>query len=222
MPPKKSKKDEPCYTRTNKGGGKYVTCEGEQKRNKKFAKEISSLGKTSDKLQAAKKAKAKAPVKAKAKAPVKATEKQKELMRKRREAAKAKKAKAAKPKPKVDKDLLQKVLPIMADVGKSKGKSDSGQIKDRARWAKQDEAIKKRGIVVGAEIYLGQKVAKQFGKLTIDDTSSWVTFNRKGGDGYEDLGSIDFKDVKVNAKGVVLGKVGKVYNGGSSWSEAGF
>ena len=31
MPPKKSKKDEPCYTRTNKGGKQYVTCEGAQK-----------------------------------------------------------------------------------------------------------------------------------------------------------------------------------------------
>jgi hypothetical protein len=27
----KSKKDEPCYTRTNKAGGTYVTCEGSQK-----------------------------------------------------------------------------------------------------------------------------------------------------------------------------------------------
>jgi len=51
----KSKKDEPCYTRTSKSGKKYITCEGEQKRNKKLAKEISSLGKTSDKLEAKKK-----------------------------------------------------------------------------------------------------------------------------------------------------------------------
>jgi hypothetical protein len=41
--PKKSKKDEPCYTRTNKAGQKYTTCEGEQKRNKKLAKEIKTL-----------------------------------------------------------------------------------------------------------------------------------------------------------------------------------
>jgi len=41
--PKKSKKDEPCYTRTNKAGKKYTTCEGEQKRNKKVAKEIKTL-----------------------------------------------------------------------------------------------------------------------------------------------------------------------------------
>ena len=183
MPPKKSKKDEPCYTKTNKGGGKYVTCEGEQKRNKKLAKEIKTL--TADTPKA--KAKPKAPVKAKAKAPVKATEKQKELMRKRREAAKAKKVKKVesvdeaykrhlkefsqskytvsklkemidnikgrdkddyrihqgmensdkgavkaineilkksdKPKPKIDKDLLQGIMSIMAEVGKEKGKS---------------------------------------------------------------------------------------------------
>jgi hypothetical protein len=43
MPPKKSKKDEPCYTRTNKAGKKYVTCEGEQKRNVKLQREISKL-----------------------------------------------------------------------------------------------------------------------------------------------------------------------------------
>ena len=48
MPPKKSKdykskKDEPCYTRTNKAGQKYVTCEGEQKRNVKLQREISKL-----------------------------------------------------------------------------------------------------------------------------------------------------------------------------------
>tara|TARA_R110000764_G_scaffold90120_2_gene172261 strand:- start:3220 stop:3903 length:684 start_codon:yes stop_codon:yes gene_type:complete len=97
MPPKKSKKDEPCYTKTSKAGKQYVTCEGEQKR--------------------------KAKAKAKPKAPEKATEKQKELMRKRREAAKAKKAKAAKPKPKVDKELLQGIMSIMAEVGKEKGKS---------------------------------------------------------------------------------------------------
>jgi len=41
--PKKSKKDEPCYTRTSKSGKKYITCEGEQKRNKKLAKEIKTL-----------------------------------------------------------------------------------------------------------------------------------------------------------------------------------
>ena len=48
MPPKKSKdykskKDEPCYTRTNKAGQKYTTCEGEQKRNVKLQREISKL-----------------------------------------------------------------------------------------------------------------------------------------------------------------------------------
>lgn len=41
--PKKSKKDEPCYTRTSKSGKKYVTCEGEQKRNRKLQREISKL-----------------------------------------------------------------------------------------------------------------------------------------------------------------------------------
>lgn len=39
----KSKKDEPCYTRTSKSGKKYVTCEGEQKRNVKLQREISKL-----------------------------------------------------------------------------------------------------------------------------------------------------------------------------------
>tara|TARA_R110000787_G_scaffold92777_3_gene194928 strand:+ start:879 stop:1211 length:333 start_codon:yes stop_codon:yes gene_type:complete len=43
MPPKKSKKDEPCYTRTSKAGKTYVTCEGEQKRNVKLQREISGL-----------------------------------------------------------------------------------------------------------------------------------------------------------------------------------
>ena len=39
----KSKKDEPCYTRTSKSGKTYVTCEGEQKRNVKLQREISGL-----------------------------------------------------------------------------------------------------------------------------------------------------------------------------------
>ena len=32
-----------CYTRTNNAGGKYTTCEGEQKRNRKVQREISKL-----------------------------------------------------------------------------------------------------------------------------------------------------------------------------------
>ena len=67
----KAKDGSECFTKTNKSGGKYVTCKGTQ-------------------------GKSKAPVKSKA--PEKATEKQKELMRKRRAEAKAKKAKP-KPKP---------------------------------------------------------------------------------------------------------------------------
>jgi len=39
----KSKKDEPCYTRTTKSGKKYTTCVGEQKRNVKLQREISKL-----------------------------------------------------------------------------------------------------------------------------------------------------------------------------------
>jgi len=39
----KSKKDEPCYTRTTKTGKKYTTCEGAQKRNVKLQREISGL-----------------------------------------------------------------------------------------------------------------------------------------------------------------------------------
>ena len=65
----KAKDGSECFTKTNKSGGKYVTCKGTQ-------------------------GKSKAPVKSKA--PEKATDKQKELMRKRRAEAKAKKAK---PKP---------------------------------------------------------------------------------------------------------------------------
>ena len=41
--PKKSKKDEPCYTRTSKSGKKYTTCEGEQRRNRKLQREITKL-----------------------------------------------------------------------------------------------------------------------------------------------------------------------------------
>jgi hypothetical protein len=41
--PAKSKKDEPCYTRTSKAGKTYVTCEGAQKRNVKLQREISGL-----------------------------------------------------------------------------------------------------------------------------------------------------------------------------------
>ncbi len=41
--PKKSKKDGPCFTRTNKAGQKYTTCVGEQKRNVKLQREISKL-----------------------------------------------------------------------------------------------------------------------------------------------------------------------------------
>ena len=62
----KAKDGSECFTKTNKSGGKYVTCKGTQ-------------------------GKSKAPVKSKA--PEKATDKQKELMRKRRAEAKAKKAK---------------------------------------------------------------------------------------------------------------------------------
>ena len=39
----KSKKDEPCYTRTSKSGKKYITCEGSQRRNVKLQREISKL-----------------------------------------------------------------------------------------------------------------------------------------------------------------------------------
>jgi len=39
----KSKKDEPCFTRTSKSGKKYITCVGEQKRNVKLQREISKL-----------------------------------------------------------------------------------------------------------------------------------------------------------------------------------
>tara|TARA_R110000824_G_scaffold333859_1_gene520385 strand:- start:307 stop:1044 length:738 start_codon:yes stop_codon:yes gene_type:complete len=67
-PPGKAKDGSKCFTRTNKSGAAYVTCEGKQKSDKKLAKEISSLGKTSDKLQARKKAAPKAKAsKAKAK-----------------------------------------------------------------------------------------------------------------------------------------------------------
>lgn len=41
--PAKSKKDEPCFTRTSKAGKKYTTCVGEQKRNVKLQREISKL-----------------------------------------------------------------------------------------------------------------------------------------------------------------------------------
>jgi hypothetical protein len=41
--PKKSKKDEPCYTRTSKSGKKYVTCEGSQKREQGFQKHLKDL-----------------------------------------------------------------------------------------------------------------------------------------------------------------------------------
>ena len=134
MPPKKSKKDDPCYTKTSKSGKTYVTCEGAQKAKakakdkkpippnsvraksrraaqaRKLTTRPTGAGRietgTLNKGKIIKETKAKAPVKeAKAKAPVK---------------AKANKAKAVKPKPKVDKDLLQKVLPIMASVGKAK------------------------------------------------------------------------------------------------------
>jgi hypothetical protein len=56
MPPKKSKdykskKDEPCYTRTSKSGKKYITCEGSQRRNVKLQREISKLhGRTRKKV----------------------------------------------------------------------------------------------------------------------------------------------------------------------------
>jgi hypothetical protein len=41
--PKKSKKDEPCYTRTNKAGQKYTTCEGEQKKSVNYTAEKGNL-----------------------------------------------------------------------------------------------------------------------------------------------------------------------------------
>ncbi len=41
----KSKKDEPCYTRTNKAGGTYVTCEGSQKGSSKGKPRISEKDK---------------------------------------------------------------------------------------------------------------------------------------------------------------------------------
>jgi len=47
----KSKKDEPCYTRTSKSGKKYITCEGSQRRNVKLQREISKLhGRTRKKV----------------------------------------------------------------------------------------------------------------------------------------------------------------------------
>ena len=47
----KSKKDEPCYTRTTKSGKKYITCEGSQRRNVKLQREISKLhGRTRKKV----------------------------------------------------------------------------------------------------------------------------------------------------------------------------
>jgi hypothetical protein len=41
--PKKSKKDEPCFTRSTKSGKKYTTCVGAQKREVKINREISKL-----------------------------------------------------------------------------------------------------------------------------------------------------------------------------------
>jgi len=32
-----------CYTRQNKAGGKYITCEGQQKADRKLQREISKL-----------------------------------------------------------------------------------------------------------------------------------------------------------------------------------
>lgn len=48
----KSKKDQPCYTRKTKTGKSYVTCEGAQKREQKFAKHLKDLlsDKPNDKL----------------------------------------------------------------------------------------------------------------------------------------------------------------------------
>tara|TARA_R110000782_G_scaffold157331_1_gene249562 strand:+ start:3238 stop:3909 length:672 start_codon:yes stop_codon:yes gene_type:complete len=63
--PGKAKDGSKCYTRRNKSGGAYVTCEGKQQSDKRLAKEISSLGRTSDKLQARKKAAPKAKAKPK-------------------------------------------------------------------------------------------------------------------------------------------------------------
>ena len=39
----KAKDGSECYTRINKSGGKYVTCEGQQKANRKLQREISKL-----------------------------------------------------------------------------------------------------------------------------------------------------------------------------------
>tara|TARA_R110000764_G_scaffold17457_2_gene47941 strand:- start:66 stop:698 length:633 start_codon:yes stop_codon:yes gene_type:complete len=52
QPVGKAKDGSKCYTRKNSSGGSYTTCEGKQQSNKRLAKEISSLSKTSDKLQA--------------------------------------------------------------------------------------------------------------------------------------------------------------------------
>jgi len=125
--PKKSKKDEPCYTRTNKAGQKYVTCEGEQKRNKKLAKEIKTL--TSDKPKP----------KPKPKSKPKATPKPKAKPATKKPAPKKTTGEVKKPKgvPPPDKDMLQAVMAVMTDVAKEKGKSSKQQIDSRVALDKK-------------------------------------------------------------------------------------
>ena len=145
MPPKKSKKDEPCYTKTSKSGKQYVTCEGAQK------------------------AKAKAPVKAKA------TEKQKELMRKRREAAKAKKAKATDPNSIGQKNIqalfkLGDLAPQISKEAKSQGTylapihnllvfADGDKMKEKIRNVmKGNKGLENYGLA-GYEVKAGDTIA---------------------------------------------------------------
>ena len=42
-PPGRAKDGSKCYTRQNKAGGKYITCEGKQKSDKKIQREITKL-----------------------------------------------------------------------------------------------------------------------------------------------------------------------------------
>ena len=112
----KAKDGSECFTKTNKSGGKYVTCKGTQ-------------------------GKSKAPVKSKA--PEKATDKQKELMRKRRAEAKAdkaikeasdriKKKKAqAKPKPKAKVPTESEVQTTTKDFHKLYPKDNQAQINEQ-------------------------------------------------------------------------------------------
>lgn len=213
--PAKSKKDEPCYTKTSKSGKTYVTCEGAQKREKKFAKEISSLGKTSDKLQAAKKAKAKAPVKA--------TEKQKELMRKRREAAKAKKAKATDPNSIGQKNIqalfkLGDLAPQISKEAKSQGTylapihnllvfADGDKMKEKIRNVmKGNNGLENYGLA-GYEVKAGDTIANIRLISPTDLSKFWLPDGEKMDKG-------DLED-GIKIKGFMTGKR---YKHLKSWS----